>query len=78
MSKVKYMWITLYKKDKVAWFKTFSGICGNLSAGWFGFILIAPGFLPPQNFVDWFVLTKSVAFGIVFMFLVYKLERMSK
>ena len=72
------MRIVLDRKDKNALSKTLSNVCTNLSAGWFGFILIVPGFSPPQSLDDWFILTKSVSFGIVFMWLAYKLERMSK
>lgn len=66
-------------KDKQAWLKTLSNISGNMSAGWFGFILISPGLSPlPLTENEIFVLTKSALAGIVLMYLSYKLERMSR
>lgn len=65
-------------KDKKALLKVFSGICGNLAAGWFGLILIAPGFFWPENFSDWFNLTRSVLLGIVFLVSAYLFERKIK
>ena len=66
---------TFSKKDTSALLKIFSGICGNMAAGWFGFILIAAGFVWPHNLTDWLNLTRSVGFGILFMYLAYFFER---
>lgn len=63
------------KKDKIALTKVLSGISGNLSAGFFGLILIAPNFLPIKEFHDVFLLTTDVIFGIVFLLIAYRLER---
>lgn len=37
----------------------------NLSAGWFGVVLIIPGITKLQTFNDWLWLTKNLLFGIV-------------
>lgn len=72
------MFVSLSKKDKLVWYKVISGICGNLAAGWFGLILIVPGFSLPDSFDKFLVLTKSIALGILFMWLSFKLERISR
>ena len=63
------------KKDKTAFFKVLSGISGNLSAGFFGLILIAPNFLPIKGLHDVFLLTIDIALGIVFLWTAYVLEK---
>lgn len=37
----------------------------NLSAGWFGIVLIIPGVTKLDNFDDFFWLTKNLLFGIL-------------
>jgi len=64
-----------HKKDKTALIKTLSTIASNLSSGWFGLILIAPNFLPIKGFSEIFLLTVNMVFGIVFLWIAYKLER---
>ena len=63
------------KKDKIAFTKVLSGISGNLSAGFFGLILLAPNFLPIKGALDILLLTVDLFAGILFMWLSYKLER---
>lgn len=58
------------KKDTSIWLKVFSGICGNLAAGWFAITL--------ASIFDIFALTKSLVAGIVFMWLVFVFERRAK
>ena len=65
-------------KDRLIYLKTFSGICGNLSAGWIGFVIIAPGISPPLTLDNTLTLTRSLAAGIVFAYFAYRLERISK
>lgn len=65
-------------KDKKILLRVISGICGNIAAGWFGVILIVPGFSWPESFADWVILTRVIAFGIVFVLLAYFFERKAK
>jgi len=65
----------LAKKDRLSLLKTVAGICGNLSAAWFGFILISPGFEQLSTSEEWVVLTRSLILGILFLLIAYKLER---
>ena len=67
----------LTKKDKQSLLKVIAGICGNLSAGWFGFILITPGLEQFKNADAWIALTRSLVFGIVFMLIAFRFERQS-
>ncbi|OGD59280.1 hypothetical protein A3I57_01945 [Candidatus Beckwithbacteria bacterium RIFCSPLOWO2_02_FULL_47_23] len=67
----------MLKKDKSSLLKVLSGICGNLSAGWFGIILITPGFEIAFNSNYWAILTQSIGFGILFLWLAFELERSS-
>lgn len=63
------------KKDKQAFRKALAGIAGNLAAGWFGLILIAPNFLPIKGVEEIFLLTDNLFSGIVCLGIAYKLER---
>lgn len=63
-------------KERRSWHRVFSGICGNLAAGWYGIILIAPGF-DVLSRLDALVLTRSLLMGIVFMWLAYTFEKHS-
>jgi hypothetical protein len=68
----------LKQKDKLAWNKVLSNICGNLAAGWYGFILITSGFTVPVTIDQWIVLIRSVLIGILFTIASFYLERKSK
>ena len=62
-------------KDRKSLLKTMANICGNLSAGWFGFILITPGIKSPLDLDGMLILTISLGFGIVSAWFAYRLER---
>ena len=67
------------KKDLASWLRILSEICVNLSSGWFGFILISPGFQLFKNFSENILpLTWSFFLGIVFMWFSYKLDKINK
>lgn len=59
------------KKDLASWLKIFSGICGNLAAGWFGLVLFSP-------ISNLWGLTRSLVMGIVFTVISYFFERKSR
>ncbi len=61
------MKISLNKKDKAAWLRVASGICGNVAAGWFGIAL--------TSIFDFLTLTKSMLLAIFFTGLAFYLER---
>jgi hypothetical protein len=68
----------LKHKDKLAWCKVLSNICGNLAAVWYGFVLITPGISLSLELGDIFTLTRSVFAGILLTWLSFKLERISR
>lgn len=61
-------------KERRSWQRVVSSICGNLAAGWYGIILIAPGFEVLSR-LDALALTRSLLMGIVFMWLAYTFEK---
>src|SRR3989338_907295 len=66
------------KKDKGSFLRVISGICGNLSAAWYGFILISPEFglwSDPDNILG---LTRSALFGTLFLLLAFISDKSSK
>ncbi|MGH7203087.1 MAG: hypothetical protein ACREHC_01440 [Candidatus Levyibacteriota bacterium] len=67
--------VTFRKKDKEAWVKAFTALSGNLAAGYFGLVLIAPNFSPLRSVTDVLILTYDLVLGIVFLWITYKLER---
>ncbi len=67
--------LTIRKKDKKAFMKALTALSGNLAAGYFGLVLIAPNFLPLNNVINVLVLTYDFVLGIVFLWITYKLER---
>jgi hypothetical protein len=73
----EFVTLKLAKKDQWSLLKVVSGICGNLSAAWFGFILISPGINQLSNPADLATLTRSLIFGILFMLIAFKIERSS-
>lgn len=46
--------------------KSLSGLCQNLSAGWFGIVFIVPNIVDIPK-IDAYTLTYDLAFGIVFL-----------
>lgn len=68
----------LSKQDRVSGLRVLAGICGNLSAGWLGVILIAPGFSLFAKQDNLLVLMRSLVFGIVFLLLAFIFERGAK
>jgi hypothetical protein len=63
------------RKDKKAAFRVLSGMFVNLSAGWFGVIIISPNFLPVLSFREIFILTQNVLAGILCLWISFVLER---
>ena len=54
------------------WLKALSNICGNLSAGWFASVFIAPGIAGQLNPV---ILTINFLIGIVYLLITVKIEQ---
>ena len=54
-------------------FRVLSGVSGNLAAGWFGLVLIAPGFIE----LDFFALTSALGFGIFSVILAIVFDQFS-
>lgn len=67
--------IILKKRSKSSFYRVLSGVCGNLSAGWFGLILITPGVSTDFNIVNIVKLTFNLFFGALFLWIAYKLDR---
>lgn len=63
------------KTWRSAWGKALSGLTINLSAGWFGAVLILPNFSPVQSLADFGVLTYNLVFGSIFLVLTVLLEK---
>ncbi len=63
------------QKDRIAFTKTCAGIFGNLAAGWFGLVFIAPNFLPIRGYNEIFLLTGNLLWGILSLWISYRLER---
>lgn len=64
------------KKDKKAVLKALAGLSINLSAGWLGAFIITPNFSPVTNTEQILILTYDIVFGILFLWIAIKLERM--
>lgn len=62
-------------KDRRTLLLVLGGICENLAAGWFGHVLISPGFAETFGVEQALVLTRSVLLGIVFMLASFLLFR---
>lgn len=57
------------KRVRLVWLNSLAGICQNISAAWFGLILVSPGFEAFRR-DDWlWLLTASLLFGIFFLYL---------
>jgi hypothetical protein len=67
--------ITLIKKSKSSLCRVLSGICGNLSAGWFGLIIISPGVSRNFSLENILRLLTSLLFGLLFLWIAYKFDR---
>lgn len=66
------------KRDRSSLYRVTSGVCGNLSAAWFGLVLVTPSIsfsYTPESLVK---LTVSMLFGITFLVLAFILERRSQ
>lgn len=61
-------------KEKIAIMKTLGGLSINLSAGWFGIVFIAPGLVSISSLKDILTLILDFFFGMLFLFISYKLE----
>ncbi|MBM4401799.1 MAG: hypothetical protein FJ044_00970 [Candidatus Cloacimonetes bacterium] len=57
------------------WLKALSGLCVNLSAGWFGAALITFNFLDPSKKGGFWVLTYDIVFGTLFLLLTVRVEK---
>jgi len=67
-----------FSKESSLWFNSLAGVCQNLSAAWFGIILVSPGmaiFIRTDAFL---LLTKLLLFGILFLYLSVKFAKLSK
>ncbi len=62
-------------KDMTSGYRTLSGVCNNLAAGWFGLVLIAPKADLFADVTYIFSLIWSVLLGILFMWLSFMLDR---
>lgn len=60
------------------WLETGADLLINLSAGWFGAILIAPNFTSLEYPFDLIILTQDLAIGIVSLVIAVRLKRLAK
>ena len=51
------------------WLKAFAGLTINLSAGWYGAVLILPNFSPIKTTADFLTLIYDLLFGTIFLVL---------
>jgi len=58
-----------FKEDSSFWFAALAGVCQNLSAAWFGAILVLPKIETFKTPVGLGVLTSSIVLGIFFLYL---------
>lgn len=63
------------KNWQPSFLKALSAVLGNLSAGWFGVAIIVPNFVNPLTLDGFLILTRDVAFGIVFLAATVIIER---
>ena len=63
------------KKKYRPWFRAFSGLFINVSAAFFAAAFIGQNIAFPKNFLDIFVLTVNVVFGMVFLLLTVLTEK---
>lgn len=60
------------------WLKAIADLLINLSAGWFGAILIAPNFSSLKYPFDLIILTGNLVIGIVSIVIAVRLKRLAK
>lgn len=58
--------------------QTLANIFDNLSAGWIGAALIVPVFSEQPLNLNFWILIVNLFFGMVFMFLAYKIRKFKK
>lgn len=69
------MMYSFSKRDQKAAIRTLAALAVNLSAGWFGLVLIVPNFWPVSGFRELWLLTVDLMAGILFLWISYQLER---
>lgn len=57
------------------WLKALSALSINISAAWFGVVIIAPNFWPLVGFKPLLLLTADIFAGTVFLIVTVRLER---
>lgn len=65
------------KRDPV-WLLALADVFINLSAGWFGVVVIIPNFWPPANWENILLLIYDLIAGILFLIWAVKLRRLVK
>ena len=63
------------KKNQKAVIRSLAALTVNLSAGWFGVVIIAPNFWPIAGIKEVAMLTGDIYLGTLFWLLSYRLER---
>jgi len=63
------------RRVQTSWLKALSGLSINLSAAWYGAVLIAPNFAPINSLFRASVLFYDIVFGTIFLYLAVMLER---
>lgn len=63
------------KKNQKAAMRALSALAVNLSAGWFGVVIIAPNFWPIAGLKEVVMLTGDIFLGTIFLLLSYIFER---
>lgn len=61
-----------------AWLKALADLFINLSAGWFGAVIIVPNFWPPTKFANFLFLTYDLIAGILFLVVAIRLRKLSE
>lgn len=67
--------MVLRKNDEQAAMRTLAALAVNLSAGWFGLVLIVPNFWPVSGTRELGLLTIDLMAGTLFLWVSYQLER---
>lgn len=65
-------------KIDLNWFEILSDLFINLSAGWFGAVIIVPNFAGLNRSLNFLVLTVDVIFGMFFLVLAFRFKKLSK
>lgn len=69
------MLVGLLGQYKNSIYKALAGLCINLSAGWFGAVIIIPNFKPLTTLFSYLVLISDLLYGILFLVLTVIFER---